>query len=122
MALADQALLAADPTFQSRVKEALAQTCFNIVSEAVTQSNLQLHISRARLAAQILNNLSGGTPNWSQTFAIGVATDATTIAAALAQAGGPLTATNTAAAAASIPDTDISNAISAQFNAYLTLA
>jgi hypothetical protein len=122
MSLADQAVLSTDATFTSRVKEALAQTCINIISEAVTISSLQLHLSRARLAAQILNNLNGGSVNWAQTFAITVATDSATISTATANSTVVLTTANVAAQAALVTDTEILNAVSAQFNAFLTLA
>jgi len=117
----DQSFLSQDAVFLTRVKEALAQTCINVVGEAITLANLQIHISRARLATQILLNISGGTPNWPQIFAVSVATDAAVSGAASTQAGGPLTSANTPAAAAAVTDAQISNAISGQFNSFLTL-
>lgn len=121
MALADQALLAADPTFQGRVKEALAQTCVNIASEAISSSTLQIHVSRARLAAQILNALTNGSPNWPQAFTITVATDTATINTVTNNGTVTLTSGNAATQAALATDTEILNAVSAQFNAFLTL-
>jgi hypothetical protein len=120
--LSDQAVLSGDAGFTNRVKEALATTCINIVGEAISLANLQLHLVRARFATQILNAMGSGTPNWPATFAITVAQDTTVIAGATQNGTVVLTSGNVAAQAALVTDAAILNAISAQFNSFLTLA
>lgn len=123
MAYADGALLANDATLQGRVNVALVAACNNVVTEAITQANLQLHIVRARLAAQILLSLQAGQSGpWTKAFALVVGNDTTCQADATTQAGGALTAANTPAAAAAVTDAHMNNAIASMWNAFCTLA
>lgn len=124
MSFNDQSLLAGDPTFQARVKVALTQVCLAVIGETVTPNDeggvpIQLHVARMRFSAQVLNAIYSG--NWAQTFAIGVATDATTIAAVTQNGSIALTPSNVAAQGLLATDGDLFNAIVAQFNSYLTL-
>ncbi len=117
--LADQSALAADPTFQSRVLEAMISTCFAVVSEAITASTLSLHLKRAQFATQTLSNILNTPATYGVFFARSVASDSATINAATVNGTVPLTSSPIAATqAALIPDGDITTALSAQFNSF----
>jgi hypothetical protein len=119
--LADQQLLATDVTFKARVIEAMISTCFNIGSEAISSTMpLSLHLKRAAYAVQTLSAILNNPTLYSAFFASCVATDPTTIGAATAAGATPLTSGNVAAQAAQIPDVDIVNALSAQFNSFFS--
>lgn len=124
MAYLDGTLIASDQTLQSRVLQALDVACHNVQTESITEASLQLHISRARLAAQIKMAIaSGNATNWEKTFAIVVGNNATCVSQAQAINGGPLSGTsNIAACTAAIQDGSIDNAIAAVWNDYLNLA
>jgi hypothetical protein len=112
--------LAADTTFQARVKAELAVQCQNIATEAITVASLMLHVRRAQLVSQILQNLTGANnPNWPLIFAIGVATDTTVLSDATTGNTIDVTTTNASAQQVLITDVHIGNAISAQFNGFL---
>lgn len=119
MALSDQYLISQDPTFQGRVKEALAGTCVAIVNEAITAATLLIHVRRAQLAANILNQLNASTASWVTVFAAAAATNTQVVADATQNSTVALTASNAAAQAALVTDTDLNNAISAVFNSFL---
>lgn len=117
---ASAANLAADGTFQNRVKAELAVQCQNIATEAITTTGLLLHVRRAALAANILQNLTGANnPNWPVIFATAVATDTTVLSDATSGNTVDVTAANATAQGQLVTDVHIGNAISAQFNAFL---
>ena len=116
--LTDQSILAGDPTFQARVREAVIATCFQIVNESITAGTLSAHLKRANFAVQTLTNILNNPTLYSVFFANCVATDATTIAAATASGTIPLTTGNVAAQAATIPDVDITAALASQWGAF----
>ena len=112
--------LAADTTFQARVKAELAVQLNNIQNEAITTAGLMLHVRRASLASTIMQNLGGTSGvNWPQIFAVAVATDTNVISDATAASTVDVTASNAQAQAALVTDVHIGNAISAQFNTFL---
>lgn len=112
--------LAADPTFQNRIKAELAVQLNNIQTEAITTAGLMLHVRRASLASQIMQNLNGATgTNWPQIFAIAVATDTSVLSDATQGSTVDVTGANAASQAALVTDVHIGNAIAAQFNTFL---
>ncbi len=119
--LADQSQLAADPTFQSRVLEAMISTCFAVVSEAIKANTLSLHLRRAQYATQTLANILNNPSVYGAFFARCVASDSATINAATVNGTVPLTSSSIAATqAALVPDSDLTTALSAQFNSFFT--
>lgn len=123
MSYSDGSFIANDTALQGRVLESLIAACNNVQTEAITQASLQLHISRSRLAAQIMQAIgSGGGSNWAKAFQAVVAANATCVSDATTQAGGALTSGNEAAACAAITDAHIDNAIAAAWNNFLALA
>lgn len=122
MSYADSAFIASDTELQARVTGSIFLACQNVQTEAISQSTLQLHNARMRLAAQILMAFANGTGNnWVQVFARIVSVNAIAVSAATTAAGGSLTSANAAAACAAIPDADIDNAIAASWNDFLVL-
>jgi hypothetical protein len=119
--LADQSALAADPTFQSRVLQAMISTCFQVVNEAITTATQTLHLKRSAFATQTLTNILSNSSVYGVFFARSVATDTPTINAATVNGTVPLTSSPIAAAqAALIPDSAITTALSSQFNSFFT--
>jgi len=100
MALVDQSTLAADTTFQSRVKAAAFAAAVAIHSEAATNLTAQ----RDAFGKQILTNSPNGI---ALQLAAAVAVDATVAAAA----GSPATQAN-------VTDAQITNAVSAAWNSF----
>lgn len=117
MALADQALLATDATFQGRVRASLAAACEAISTEATTTA---YHYKRIQFVAQVLPTLPPGSSglNWTLVFATTVATDANVISDATAAGTVTLTAGNVATQAALVTDAHINAAVSSQFNSF----
>jgi hypothetical protein len=103
MALKDQADLAADVTFQARVREGILAAAIAISNEAVT---VQWHKSRATLAKAVMNNPGSYAP----LFANAVATDA----AVTTDAGTPATQAN-------VTDAHINAAISGMWNSFFSI-
>jgi hypothetical protein len=113
--------LAADATFQGRVKIRLAVQCANVVSEVISASTLNLHVRRVQLANQIEQNLTGANaPSWPLIFAIIVAGDATVIGDATGGSVTDVTSGNSGTQQALVTDAHIDNAISANFNVLLS--
>jgi hypothetical protein len=112
--LNDQAVLAKDAIFISRVQQALVAACISITNEATSAA---LHYKRAAFATQVLNN---PTP-YSLLFAFAVATDPTVIA----NVTGPGTLVGASQATidtqqALATDTNINNAVSSSFNSFFS--
>lgn len=107
----DQQLLAADVTFQNRVRQALMTACTNIKSEAVT---VAFHRERETFLVAVSNQ-----PDlFKGIFANSVATNASVIGDATVAGTVPLTSGNVAAQAALVTDLHIDTAISSNFNSF----
>lgn len=119
--LADQQTLAADPTFQNRVRQALIVYCQVITSETVTGLTgtvpISYHIKRANFCASIM----AAPDSFKQLFSDAAAINATILNEATQNGTVPLTGTNVAAQAAKILDPDLNNAVSSMFNQFLTV-
>jgi hypothetical protein len=119
--LNDQQVLAADPTFQNRIRESLISTCASISSEAVTGLSgsmpVALHLKRANYCSLIL----AAPDSFKQIFADAVATNTTVINDATQTGTVPLTSTNAAAQATKVLDADVANALSSVFNGFLSV-
>lgn len=113
----DSAVLSSDPTFQNRVREALAAACITVANEAISASTLSLHKKRADLCVLILN----APDSYKILFAFSVATDASVLADATANGTVALTSGNVATQEALVTDAHIDAAIGNQANAYLVL-
>lgn len=108
----DMNALAASTTFLNRVQMAMELYCTVVGSESA--STIPFHRERATFAAGIVNNPTTYAP----LFAGVAAVNAVVIADATSSGTVVLTSTNIATQQALIPDTDISNAIAAQFNTF----
>ena len=110
----DMSILQTDATFGNRVMiSAEKYIVVTVYAEAITEATVQLHELRAAFGKLVLNNPTFYKPLFVQAVSANqtVANDAT--------AGGTLvgmTAIQVAAAAATIPDTDIDNATAQAFN------
>lgn len=111
----DRFTLSTDPTLKTRVQAGLITTCVSIANEGWA---VAFHRERANFAAQILAAPSSPT-DYVQLFTNAVSTDATCIGAATSAGTVALTGANVAAQAANVTDTQIDNAISAEFNAFI---
>lgn len=108
----DQQFLAADPTFQNRVRQSLVAACINIKSESPT--TVPFHRERETYATAVMNS-----PDTFKTiFADAVAANAAVIADATVAGTVVLTSGNAAAQAALVTDTHIDTAISGDFNSF----
>lgn len=110
----DKHFLQSDTQFQNRVRASLVAAAVNIANEGWA---VVFHKQRADRAALIL--LSPDT--YKLLFAASVATDANCIGDATQAGTVVLTAGNVAAQAALVTDAHIDAAISAEYNAFLTL-
>jgi hypothetical protein len=116
--LNDMAILATDTVFGNRVFMAMIQFCtITLPTEAITGNTVQIHVARKQYTSQILNNPAFYKPLFVNACAANqiVANDAT--------AGGTLVGLTQAAlatAALLCTDTDIDNAVSAAFNAFVS--
>jgi hypothetical protein len=109
---ADQAILAADPTFINRVRQSLIAACISISNEGY--SGGAIHKQRAQRAGAILNL----PDTYKPIYAVSAATDANVISDATAAGTVVLTAANVAAQAALVTDAHLDTAMSAQFNSF----
>ncbi len=119
MALSDQAILAGNAVFISRVQEALVAACVAIQSEATSTA---FHYARTRFATQVMQQMATAPMQWPQAFAFSVATDANVIGDATAAGTITLTAANIVAQQALITDAHINAAVSSQFNSFFNVA
>lgn len=123
MAYADGALISNDATLQGRIAQSIISACNNVQTESITEASIQLHIVRARLAAQILQAFASGSGNnWTAAFAKVIGSNATCVSQATTAASGSLTTVNVSGACAAISDANIDNAIAASWNNFLVLA
>lgn len=111
----DSWFLSQDTGFQHRVQSSLMNYCSVINSEGFT---VPFHRERAVYVNQILQTLN--TANSVVPVFAAVASVNATVLSDVTQAGTvALTASNTPAQAALATDTDIDNAVSSQFNAFV---
>ncbi len=108
----DQALLAADPTYQNRVRQSMVAACISISNEGWAGGSI--HKQRIDQAQKILN----APDSYKQIFAISVATDAGVIGDATVAGTVVLTGANVAAQAALVTDAHMDAAVSGQFNSF----
>jgi hypothetical protein len=116
--LNDMATLANDGIFGDRVMSALIQYCVtSIPSESITGTTVELHVARKQFAAAILNNPNNYKPLFINAVACNqiVANDATVGVTLVG-----MTSQQLATAALLCTDTDISNAVAAAFNAFIS--
>jgi hypothetical protein len=107
----DQQFLAADPTFQNRVRQSLIAACQAIKTEAVT---VAFHRERETFLVAVVNQ-----PDlFKGMVAIAAATNASVIGDATAAGTVVLSAANAAAQAALVTDAHIDAAISSDFNSF----
>lgn len=108
----DQQFLAADPTFQNRVRQSLIAACINIKSESPT--TIAFHRERETFLVAVMNQ-----PDlFKVVVANGVATNATVIADATAAGTVVLTGVNAAAQAALVTDAHMDTAVASNFNSF----
>jgi len=107
----DMKNLSGDPTFQGRVQAGLIVYCGTVNTEAWT---VPFHRERQTFVSQVANNPTAYTPM----FAITVAGNGTVINDATQGGTVAITTGNAATQQALVTDTDISNAIASQFNAF----
>jgi hypothetical protein len=107
----DQQLLAADGTFQNRVRQALLMACNSIKNEAVTTA-----FHREREA--FLVGVSNGGDNYKAIVSQSVVTNASIIGDATVGGTVPLTVGNVATQAALVTDVHIDTAIASNFNSF----
>lgn len=111
----DRYTLSTDPTFKTRVQAALVAICVSIANEGWA---VAFHRERSDFAARILGNPSSPT-DWVQLFTNAVSTDSTCIGAATQAGTVALTSGNVVAQSALVSDTQIDNAIAAEYNAFI---
>jgi len=108
----DQALIAADPAFQNRVRQSMVAASFAVYNEGWA---VVFHRARAQRCQQILND---SQDTLKVRYAMGVATDTSVIADATVGGTVVITTGNALAQAALVTDAHIDAAISSQFNCY----
>ncbi len=113
MALADQAVLAEDTTFISRVRSAMVAGCVVISNEAESTAN---HWRRTQFAATIINN----PETYKLTFAIAIATDSNVINDATQANTVTVTTGNVAAQAALVTDAHINTGAANVYKAFFS--
>lgn len=118
----DAALLAGEPGFISRVREAVIVYCNVVANESVTQASIALHQRRVAFASQTLGNISANPSAIAQFFAYCVASDATVLSDATVAGATPLTSGNVATQSPLATDAHISNAIAAQWNTFFVIS
>lgn len=107
----DKQFLAADSTFQNRVRQSLLAACVSIKNEAVTTA---FHRERENYLVAITNQ-----PDFYKIiFTDIVANDANVISDATANGTVVLTSANAAAQAALVTDAHVDTAISSDFNSF----
>jgi hypothetical protein len=107
----DKQLLAADVTFQNRVRQSMIAACSNIKNEAVTTA---FHRERETFLVGVINQPDTFKILFSQV----VAGDASCIADATVAGTVPLTSGNAATQAVLVTDPHIDTAVSANFNSF----
>ena len=108
----DQQFLAADPTFQNRVRQSLVAACIAVKTESPT--TVPFHRERETFAVAVENQ-----PDlFKLMISIGVATNAAVISDATQAGTVALTSANAAAQAALVTDAHIDTAISTNFNTF----
>lgn len=108
----DQQFLAADPTFQNRVRQSLLAACLAIKSESPTTT--PFHREREAFLVGVMNSPDSFKVFVSQS----VACNASVISDATAAGTVVLTSGNAAAQAALVTDAHIDAAISSNFNSF----
>jgi hypothetical protein len=108
----DQQFLAADPTFQNRVRQSLLAACQAIKSESPT--TVPFHRERETFAVGVEN----GADAFKVIVAQSISTNAAVIGAATTGGTVVLNAGNVAAQAALVTDAQIDTAISTNFNSF----
>lgn len=112
----DMYLLSQDSVFQHRVQASLMSTCVAVSNEAWSA----LHRPRQNFVSQILQSPTT-MANQVTLFTCLAATDTSVIADATVGGTISLTGANTAAQALLVTDAHIDSAISAAFNAFLSI-
>lgn len=107
----DQQFLAADATFQNRVRQSLIAACIAIKSEGGV---VAFHRERETYVAAVMN----GADNFKLIFAQAVAANVTVISDATQSGTVILSGANAAAQAALVTDAHIDAAISGDFNSF----
>jgi len=108
----DQQFLAADPTFQNRVRQSLIAACISIKNESPT--TIPFHRERETWLVLVMAN-----PDLYKVIVTqSVASNAAVIADATVAGTVSLTAANVAAQAVLVTDAHIDAAISANFNSF----
>lgn len=113
MAYIDQANLALDPTFKTRVQAALIGGVLSLPTEVSTVPN---HYRRVSLSVLVLNSPA----TYATLFVQSVATDAAVIADATVNGTVTITTANAAAQAALVTDAHILAALNVQINAFVS--
>ncbi len=107
----DKQLLAAEPTFQNRVRQALLTASSSIKNEGWT---IAFHRERETYAVAVMNQ----PESFKVLFANIVAGDASVIGDATVAGATPLTAGNVAAQAVLVTDAHIDTAVASNFNSF----
>jgi hypothetical protein len=107
----DQQLLAADGTFQNRVRQSLITACNSIKNEAATTA---FHREREAFLVGVMSN----PDNYKAIVSQSVATNASVIGDATVAGTVPLTVGNAATQAALVTDVHIDTAIASNFNSF----
>lgn len=107
----DQQFLAADTTFQNRIRQALITACNSIKNEAVTTA---FHREREAFLVGVINS----PDNYKVIVAQSAATNSSVISDATVSGTVPLTGGNASTQAALVTDAHIDTAIAANFNSF----
>jgi hypothetical protein len=107
----DQQFLAADSTFQNRVRQSLIAACVSIKNEAVTTA---FHRERESFLVAVNN----APDSYKVIVAQNTATNASVISDATVAGTVALTGANAAAQAALVTDAHIDTAIASNFNSF----
>lgn len=107
----DKQLLAAEPIFQNRVREALLVACSNIKNEG---ANVAFHRERESFLTDVMNR----PEIYKSLFANIVACDSNVIGDATVAGTVPLTAGNVVTQGNLVTDPHIDTAVSANFNSF----
>lgn len=111
----DMAVLAADTTFQNRVKAAMITGA--VVVSAENKSTVAFHRERETYAVQVMNS----PDTYKVLFANAIATDATVLADATQAGTVALTTGNVATQQALVTDAHITTALGLVFNAFFRM-
>lgn|SRR5262245_19636523 len=108
----DQQILAADPTFQLRVRQSLVKTCLFVKDQ--DPKNTPYYRERETFAAAVMNS----PDSYKELVAVSVATASQIMNAATTNGTIPLTTGNVAAQQALVPDATIDTAIQQGYNTF----